>query len=213
MQTNRTITLVLAALAAISLHLVTATMLTSIRTAAADAVPSWALETCPAKRNAMKALAGVYGPLQEWQRVAYTQFVTHEPVARVAWTTTYYPPRFPRGQKTRWGFPVDERCAAANELPAFSFVWHPQVGVRQVLDTGADWNDCVARERVLTLPDGRRVDHSHRAPADHWLDLWEPRRGSLGIGAQNMVWYAAPPRQPVQWKYRKPPKHRWLEVQ
>lgn len=39
MQTNRTITLVLAALAAISLHLVTATMLTSIRTAAADAVP------------------------------------------------------------------------------------------------------------------------------------------------------------------------------
>lgn len=117
----------------------------------------------PALRCATKALRGDYGPLQEWQRVGYTQFLTHGPTWRRVWGTTYYPAEgFRRGQVCRWwGAGCSERVVAANRLPARSWVWCAEAGLRQVLDTGSPRNDRVADRRGLDL----------------WVDWWEPRRG------------------------------------
>jgi len=123
-----------------------------------------ALPDDPLRRCAVKALRGDYGALADWQREGYDGAL-HGDVRRVrAWVTTYFPEEgFPRGQATRYGQGVDERCVAANLLPAYSWVWHPRVGLRQVLDTGARRNDRVAR----------------RKGAELWIDFWEPRRGTL----------------------------------
>lgn len=122
------------------------------------------LPTDAFKRCAVKALRGDYGPLQEWQRVAYQRGLDIGARQVRAWVTTYYPEEgFPRGQMCRWGYPVSERVAAANLLPARTFIWLPEAGVRQVLDTGARSNDAVAQRLGGSL----------------WLDIWEPRRGLL----------------------------------
>ena len=151
------------------------------------------------QRCATKALRGDYGTLEEWQRVGYTQALAHTPVKRLAWVTSYYPSEgFPRGQGTRWGYGVNERCAAANELPGFSFVWTPATGIRQVLDTGADSNDRRARSRE---------------GASHWCDFWEARKGSLfgdHNGGTRMVW-AVRGRQKAKWKHGHAPSHAWLD--
>jgi len=136
-------------------------------------LPADGRSTCPAKhvrpadllrRCARKALAGHYGMLEAWQREGYERAVEGDVRKVRAWVTTYYPEEgFPRGQETRYGHGVDERCVAANLLPAYTWVWHPRTGIRQVLDTGARSNDGVARRRGAEL----------------WIDYWEPRRGSL----------------------------------
>ncbi len=126
---------------------------------AAHSLPADAFQRC-----AVKALRGDYGPLQEWQRVAYQRGLDIGARQVRAWVTTYYPEEgFPRGQMCRWGYPVSERVAAANLLPARTFIWLPEAGVRQVLDTGARSNDAVAQRLGGSL----------------WLDIWEPRRGLL----------------------------------
>lgn len=148
-----------------------------------------------AQHHARLALNGHYGPLEEWQRVGYQQLLREGVVWADAWVTTYYPSEgFPRGQGTRWGFPVDERCAAANELPAYSFIWIPGIGIRQVLDTGADSNDSVAR----------------RKGADHWLDLWVPNAYALGFTSEVRPVAAIPGRQSPKWKHGRVPRHAWL---
>jgi hypothetical protein len=118
---------------------------------------------------ARKALNGEYGRLQEWQRVGYQRGLDIGATRVRAWVTTYYPSEgFYRGKGTRWGYPVSERCAAANRLPARTFVWTNETGIRQILDTGARSNDY------------RAV----RKGAELWVDFWEPTRGSL-FGSDN----------------------------
>ena len=147
MQTNRTITLVLAALAAISLHLVTATMLTSIRTAAADAVPSvardWTVELDPFRRTATKALAGEFGQLQPWQEAAYrwglSQGIT-VPLANRAKLTAYGHWE-PCGDHMASGDPISPANGTEfvsvdpKVIPLGTIVWTPW-GLRYAMDTG-----------------------------------------------------------------------------
>jgi hypothetical protein len=122
----------------------------------------------PFRAVAVQALNGEFGPLEEWQRVGYRRALEVGFRRTTGWLTTYYPEEgFYRGKGTRYGYGVDERCAAANRLPARTFVWHPKTGIRQVLDTGASSNDSVA----------------HRRGAELWIDFWEPSAGALGIGA------------------------------
>ncbi|MEA3400768.1 MAG: hypothetical protein U9R79_05915 [Armatimonadota bacterium] len=157
----------------------------------------------PCLRAATKALRGDYGQLQEWQRVGYQQALRHGVVWADAWVTVYYPQEGHRpGDRTRWGWPVDERCAAANELPGYAFVWCNASGIRQVLDTGADRNDRVAR----------------RKGAEHWVDFWVPYPTALGFCSAIVHVAAIRGRQPAQWKHGRspsrprgrPPAHAWL---
>lgn len=166
--------------------------------------PDDTLPTDPCLRCAVKALRGDFGPLEEWQRVGYEQALRHGVVWAEAWVTQYYPQEgHHRGDETRWGYPVDERCAAANELPGFSFVWSNRFGLRQVLDTGADRNDRVARSRW---------------GAEHWVDIWVPRPGTYGFICEVMPVAAIRGRQPAQWKHGRstrtlhglPPANAWL---
>ena len=135
---------------------------------AAETRPSSLLDNLasdPCIRCAQKALAGCYGPLEEWQRVGYLQAVGEGAVRRRAWITTYFPEEGNhRGDVCRWwGAGCSERVAAANRIPARAFVWANRTGIRQILDTGARSNDT-------------RAD---RLGADLWVDYWEPKRGSL----------------------------------
>ena len=85
---------------------------------------------------------------------------------------------------------------AANELPGFAFVWSNATGLRQVLDTGASYNDRVAR----------------RKGADHWLDFWSPTPCGAGFGCTAVLDVAAVRgRGPCRWKYGRRPQHVWLE--
>jgi len=83
-----------------------------------------------------------------------------------AWVTQYYPAEgYARGEETASGYGCSERVAAATALPLFSFVWIEQVGIRQVLDTGAARNDAIARAKG----------------AEMWVDIWVERPGDFGF--------------------------------
>jgi len=156
-------------------------------------------ETDPFRRCARKALAGAYGELAPWQITGYSQALAHTPVAALCWVTTYHEDEGNmRGNQCRWwDAGCSERVAAANELPGFAFVWMPETGLRQVLDTGADSNDRRARGRE---------------GAAHWVDFWEAHKGSLfgdHNGGTRKVW-AVRGRTKAHWKHRASPSHAWL---
>jgi hypothetical protein len=116
---------------------------------------------------ATKALRGDFGKLAEWQRKGYTMALTGQHNVKRAWLTTYYPQEgFARGQGCRWGIGTSERVAAANRLPARTYLWISNPPhLRQIWDTGAHSNDHVAERRG----------------ADLWVDLWVPRPGWKGL--------------------------------
>lgn len=153
----------------------------------------------PLQRVAAKALRGDYGKLENWQRVGYEQALKYGGVKRKIWLTSYYTEEgFPRGATCRWwGEGCSERVAAANELPGFAFIWIPEVGLRQVLDTGARSNDSVAR----------------RKGAHHWVDIWEAKRG-VTFGDDNggirEAW-GIRGRMPARWASGRKPRHAWLD--
>ena len=150
---------------------------------------------CPYEMMALRSTRGEFGPLQQWQADGYTKLLDAGGVRKTAWVTQYYPSEgFQRGQGTRWGVGVNERVIAANELPAHSWVIILDVGIRQVLDTGANSNDSVARRRG----------------ADHWLDLWVPRAGMYGFSTTKTDAMAIPPDGRYRWKSGSAPKYRWL---
>ncbi|HOQ98187.1 MAG TPA: hypothetical protein PLJ35_05145 [Anaerolineae bacterium] len=125
------------------------------------------LPTDPLQRCATKALAGHFGKLAPWQAAGYTLALGGKTSVKLAWITTYYPQEgFWRGKGCRWGIGTSERVAAANLLPAKTYLWITNPPhLRQVWDTGAKWNDRVAR----------------RKGADLWVDLWVPRPGWRGL--------------------------------
>lgn len=111
----------------------------------------------------MKALAGEFGPLQEWQRTGYQLGLEQGTLCdTLIWGTAFYPSEgYHYGETTRSGYPCSLRVAASNTLPGGEgpphwFVWTQRSGIRQVLDTGAAWNDPVARQRGAEL----------------WVDMW-----------------------------------------
>jgi hypothetical protein len=116
------------------------------------------LPTDPFQRTAITALRGDFGHLQEWQREGYQRGLDQGATVGHKFHLTYYTPRSCRGTRGASGQPVSTRMAASNRLPQWSWVWLPNVGIRQVLDRGARWND--------TLAD--------RASCHSWLDLWFP---------------------------------------
>ena len=140
-------------------------VLAGIAVAVSGVVGAGRLPEDPARRCAAKALRGDFGPLSEWQKRGYTALLNGKPRYRRAWVTTYYPEEgFGRGDECRWwSAGCSERVAAANKLPAYAWVWVWPGHLRQVLDTGARRNDVIAA----------------RKGADLWLDLWEPKRGTL----------------------------------
>jgi hypothetical protein len=147
------------------------------------------------KLMAIRSIRGEFGPLQTWQERGYIKFLDEGGVKKTAWVTQYYPSEgFPRGQGTRWGVGVNERVIAANELPASSWVIILNVGIRQVLDTGANSNDSVARKKG----------------ADHWLDLWVPKSGMYGFNTMTTEAVAISPDNSYRWKSGSAPKYRWF---
>jgi len=121
----------------------------------------------PLQRCATKALRGDFGTLKPWQIIGYNLALTGKTTVKLAWLTTYYPQEgFWRGKGCRWGIGTSERVAAANLLPAKTYVWiSSPPHLRQVWDTGAKWNDRVARRKGAAL----------------WCDLWVPYPGWKGI--------------------------------
>jgi hypothetical protein len=150
---------------------------------------------CPYELMAIRSIRGEFGDLEKWQERGYTKLLDEGGVKKTAWVTQYYPSEgFPRGQGTRWGVGVDERVIAANELPASSWVILLNVGIRQVLDTGANSNDSVAR----------------RKGADHWLDLWVPKSNMYGFSTMTTEAMAIEPDGSYRWKLGPAPKYRWF---
>jgi hypothetical protein len=143
------------------------TLLIAATTAApAQTTETTPLPSCPAQRAAVKAMRGDFGPLAEWQRVAYRLAYDSACKPLTAWLTQYYPSEgYDRGETCASGYGCSERVAAATSLPLYSLIYIPGVGVRQVLDTGASFNDPVAR----------------RKGADLWVDVWVAQVGDFGF--------------------------------
>lgn len=113
-------------------------------------------------RTATRALRGDFGPLHDWQRAAYKRGLALGVMAdRRAWLTAYYGTH-PDGRRDRYGNPCTWRTAAARDeqVPPRSYVWTPQSGIRQVLDTGSRANIRRARARGACT----------------WIDAWLPSR-------------------------------------
>ena len=133
--------------------------------------PTTAAKTTEAANSlqkcAGKALRGEFGKLSGWQMAGYKLAISCKSITKIAWLTTYCPQEgFWRGKGCRWGIGTSERVAAANLLPAKTYLWISNPPhLRQVWDTGAKWNDQVAR----------------RKGADLWIDLWVPRPGWKGL--------------------------------
>ena len=128
----------------------------------------------PFQRCATKAMRGAFGKLADWQREGYQRGLDQGVTVGHKFHLTYYTPRSCPGTRGASGQPVSTRMAASNRLPRWSWVWLPRVGIRQVLDRGARWND--------TLAD--------RASCHSWLDLWFPSTAAAhraGITGRHVV--------------------------
>jgi hypothetical protein len=141
--------------------------------------------------------------LAPWQREGYMEGLKDRRWAKVR-QTVYCPPTFRRGDLTRWGRGCSERVVASNTLREGTYVfciWHSGkrllTQLRQVCDTGADWNDPVARV----------TGH------DFWLDWWIPRAGWEGISgtqARNIAVIENPrPSRSKHWRGERKIKVRW----
>jgi len=143
--------------------------------------------------------------LAPWQREGYTEGLKSRRWATVK-QTIYYPSEgFDRGEGTRWGRGCSERVAASNFLREGTYlfvVWHHHKQIltqlRQVWDTGADWNDPSAR----------------RAKCDFWVDLWVPKIGYRGLGndqiQRNMAVIEYPtPSRSKHWRGKRLQSAQW----
>jgi len=127
----------------------------------APVVEPWQCETDPFRRCALKALAGEFGDLHEWQRLAYAAGLLQGCTASWPLVLTQYNPGEGRqGQVDRYGRKCTMRTAASNLLPRYSYVWTELSGMRQVLDCGSRAND----------PKARRIGGARAI----WVDVWMP---------------------------------------
>lgn len=140
--------------------------------------------------------------LPDWQRVALTNALSYPQAVKVrrAFITYYCPPAFKRGAGCRWWGRASkrdrtkgcsERVVGANLLTPYSFVWvgtskpngTVQGEIRQVLDTGADYNDRIAETKG----------------ADLWLDYWVPT-AKQGRRYEGVKYVISIPRRPRPWE-------------
>lgn len=126
----------------------------------------------PVQRVAEKALAGEYGDLERWQEKAYQYALAQGTApAGLCWQTYYTPYEgYDRGEATAHGYGCSERTAAANAIPAHWYVMVELPGgwtVRQIQDTGASFNDPVARRKGAKL----------------WIDLWSDKREHTNVSS------------------------------
>ena len=126
--------------------------------------PAWAAETDSFRRVAMRALAGEFGELRDWQEEGYRRGLESGVTCDTkAWITVYGPWEGRQGRIDMRGRPCSWRTAAANEIPEGAWVWSPADGrLRQVRDCGATNNDRIARRRGAAL----------------WVDLWRKKRST-----------------------------------
>jgi len=116
----------------------------------------------PAMRCAVKALAGHYGSLSEWQTKGYAAIVADgRPRALVL--TAYYGTE-PSGRYDGHDQRCSMRTAASNRLAQYTWLWTPQAGLRQVLDTGSAAND-----------------HNAERLGGTWVDTWWPTQGQARV--------------------------------
>ena len=141
----------------------TAATLIAAIVAVTFAAPAAAADTLPEdpfQRTATRALRGDFGPLQPWQRRAYSVGLALGVTAdRTAWLTAYYGTHAD-GKVDRYGNKCTWRTAAARDeqVPRYSYVWTPQSGIRQVLDTGSREN----------------IRRAQKRGACTWIDAWVP---------------------------------------
>lgn len=100
--------------------------------------------------------------VSEFERTAYKRIINKriEPT-KIAAITFYYPPERD-ARADAHGNRCTTRTAASNKLPQYTIVWIEGIGIRQILDTGAKFNDrkwCFVRKRRI---------------ADLWIDVWVP---------------------------------------
>jgi hypothetical protein len=134
-------------------------------------------------RCALKALAGNFGPLTNWQRDAYERGLLAHHSLRADLTVygPFDPQRYTRAKHGASGRHCSEQMAAANRLRQGTAVWISfPPHLRQVQDTGAHWNDTVARApQFQDIFAGGRWRQG--AGCDLWMDLWIPRLGWHGL--------------------------------
>jgi len=129
----------------------------------------------PAMRCAVKALTGHYGRLTDWQTKGYAAIVADgRPRALVL--TAYYGTE-PSGRYDGHDQRCSMRTAASNRLAQYTWLWTPQAGLRQVLDTGAASNDRNARRLG-----GTWVDTWWPTKAEARVDGWVVVRGTVAVG-------------------------------
>jgi hypothetical protein len=96
----------------------------------------YSLETDPFRRCAKKALAGLFGPLEFWQRDGYIHGLADGVTCTGAAKVTSYGPWEGCGRMTASGSIAHTRgCSANPELPFGTLVWTPY-GLRYVNDRG-----------------------------------------------------------------------------
>lgn len=133
----------------------------------------------PAQRAATKALMGMSGTLQPWQRQGYSTILATGATASQALVLTAYYGTEPDGGRDRYGRPCTQRTAASNRLPRGAYVWTERSNLRQVLDCGAHSND-----RKAARIGGTWVDVWHatpRAARAAGIDGWVPTRGAVVV--------------------------------
>lgn len=143
------------------------------------------------RTTAVRALRGDFGPLQPWQRRAYSVGLAQGVRAdKTAWLT-HYLGSHADGKRDRWGNPCTLRHAAARDEQIPSryrdeegklrlievYVWTP-FGVRQVLDTGAKSNI----RRAQRPPDPDDPWKGGAGPGAIWIDYWYPARRDAPFG-------------------------------
>jgi hypothetical protein len=164
---------------------------------AKSAGPAWQYEDDPFRRCAMKALAGEYGELDDWQRDAYIWGLKTGVKCKGVAKVTSYGPWEPCGTIVASGGRVHLRgCAANPEIPFGTLIWTPY-GLRYVIDRGGWVKVGYARvygryKRVTNQREIANIDY-------YTMREWETMRNApfavVKQSGDRTVWWVSPNRR------------------
>lgn len=162
---------------------------------AAATEATWKDETDPFRRCARKALAGLYGPLADWQRDAYVYGIETGVECDSAAKVTSYGPWEPAymsgGSVTASGSRVHLRgCAANPAIPFGTLIWTPY-GLRYVTDRGGWVKVGYARvfgrmKKVTTARETANFDYYTKR---EWNTLRNAPYAIVKKSGDRTVWY------------------------